>query len=82
MDKNLVMRELQKPFKEEEIEWRVGAHINKRKNDFCFFLYFIFLEGLLISIGYKDDEFSSCSILLFGFICKENIDLKFSLKSV
>lgn len=30
MDKNLVMRELQKPFKEEEIEWRVGA-TNKDK---------------------------------------------------
>lgn len=31
MDKNLVMRELQKPFKEEEIEWRVGA-TNKDKS--------------------------------------------------
>ena len=31
MDKNLVMRELQKTFKEEEIEWRVGA-TNKEKS--------------------------------------------------
>lgn len=30
MDKNLIMKELQKPFKEEEIEWRVGA-TNKDK---------------------------------------------------
>lgn len=31
MDRNLVMRELQKPFKEDEIEWRVGA-TNKDKS--------------------------------------------------
>lgn len=31
MDKNLVMKELQKPFKEDEIEWRVGA-TNKDKS--------------------------------------------------
>lgn len=31
MDRNLVMKELQKPFKEDEIEWRVGA-TNKDKS--------------------------------------------------
>ena len=38
MDRNLVMKELQKPFKEDEIEWRVGA-TNTSSSLFCIALF-------------------------------------------